>query len=180
MPRLKIILITIAACIFLFNSCSPKREICKYNIYYLPFGFVFKNFNFEEIDTLYLKEFTITESNIQLNKIDTIISDSFEHDGNIITQLFPYAHTDKYGTGSMKEGFEYELVIPALQQQVRAYDIKSGPTSHTFEVEGGCSPGAGQARFGLYTVSFESLYEVYITKGKSQFPADNIAVIVKP
>lgn len=178
MPKSKIVA-TLILCFLVFNGCKPETDICTYNIYYLPFGFAFKNFDVEEIDTLYLKTIITNDRQSLVIKTDTIICDSFRIVDDIISGGQSNTPNTYYGFGDMQEGYEYELIIPALQEQIKVFDIQSGPKSHSFKVEGRCSPGSQQASFRLYTAKFESNFKVNLIKGKSKTPLDNIALVDK-
>lgn len=170
--------------VFMTSSCQKKTETdtCSYRIYYLPFGFAFEGFTTDEIDTLILKTYDTASDFTVLQGIDTLYTAHHELVDNII---FHNPQTDTAnnglwsGFGAVNTGSDYILELPSLQTNVKIRAITEGPTSYTFEVDGHCSPGAGQARFGILNATFESPYQVTLRKGKTGNPPDNIALIKK-
>lgn len=147
----KYLSILLGIVLFSTASCRKERSTCYYPIYYLPFGFAFDGFTPEEVDTLILKTYEQGSGFSNVLHTDTIYTTNHTFTNGII---YRDPETDSLNTGS-ETGFgavshesDYILEIPALQSEIKIKDITHGPTSHTFEVDGRCSPGAGQARFG--------------------------------
>ena len=170
--------------LFVTSSCQKKTETdtCGYRIYYLPFGFAFEGFTTNEVDTLILKTYDTASDFTVLQGIDTIYTVHHELVDNII---FHNPQTDTANNGSwsgfgmVTTGTDYILEIPSLQSEIRVKDVSPGPESHTFQVEGDCSPGSREPRFGIFKAVFENPYQVSLRKGRTGNPPDNIALIRK-
>lgn len=171
--------------LFLFAALSCQKQetaICSYNIYYLPFGFAFEGFNPDEVDTLVLKKYDTASNFSVLQDVDTLYTANYDLADNII---FRNPQTDTTHTGSwsgfgvVTAGSDYILEVTSLQTSIKIKAIRPGPTRHSFEVDGHCSPGAGEARFGIFNATFESPYLVTLRKGRTGNPPDNIALIKK-
>lgn len=161
-------------------SCKKRMATCSHNIYYMNFGFAFVDFSEEDIDTLLLK---IYESGTNFNTlvgIDTLITEQF-------FSLSDTIYRSKTGNPDIDYFFsignkaDYILELPSISSFVKITDIREGPQSATFQVEGRCSPGAGQARFSSYLAKFESTqgYNIHISHGFTNTPRDNVAYIKK-
>lgn len=166
----------------LAGSCRKETSTCYYNIYYLPFGFAFQGFTTDEVDTLILKTYEPGTGFSNLLHTDTIYTAHYDIKDGIIYRD-PEADSIHTGSGSgfgaLTIGSDYILELPALQSAIIVKEITEGPGRHTFEVNGYCSPGAGQARFGMFKADFESNYQIALMKGLIDHPDDNIALIQK-
>lgn len=162
--------------LFSTSSCLKKETaICSYSIYYLPFGFAFQGFTTDEVDTLFLKRYDTASNFTILQGIDTLYTANYDLIDSTIYHNSPAGS----GFGALTIGSDYILELPSLQTNIKIKAITQGPTRHSFEVDGHCSPGAGAARFGLFKATFESPYQVSLWKGKTASPPDNIALVKK-
>lgn len=173
------------ATLLLVGSASCKKETkstCHYNIYYFPFGFAFEGFTLEEVDTLVLKTFEPGTGFSNLLHTDTIYTVHHVLKDSILYRD-EVADAGQTGSGSgfggLKVGSDYILEIPALQSVVKVKEVTQGPTSHTFQVIGHCSPGAGTARFASYGAQFESDYQITRLRGLTIRPDDNPVLVKK-
>ncbi|OJV51977.1 MAG: hypothetical protein BGO31_09940 [Bacteroidetes bacterium 43-16] len=168
----------------LLGSVSCKKEItstCRYSIFYAPFGFAFEGFTLEEVDTLILKTYEPGTEFSTLLHTDTIYTIHHVLKDSILyrDEVADAGNMDSgSGFGPLAIGSEYILEIPALQSTIKVKELTQGPTSHTFQVIGHCSPGAGTARFASYGAQFESIYQTARIKGLSMRPND-VPVLVK-
>ncbi|GEM_PF-982259 len=180
----KYIYLILGLSVFMTSSCQKKTETdtCSYSIYYLPFGLAFEGFTTDEVDTLILKRYDSASNFTVLEGLDTLYTSHHELVDNIIFRnpQTDTAHNGLWsGFGLVTTGSDYILTIPALQSEVRIKEISPGPESHTFQVDGDCSPGSREPRFGIFNATFESPYQVSLRKGRTGNPPDNIALIKK-
>jgi len=163
-------------------SCKKETYNCGYNIYYLPFGFAFKGFTLEEIDTLLLKRYNAGDGFVQLQSIDTLYIANFSdrngtyYRNNVDTNG---NSSGSSGFGSLDFGWDYELELLSLGTTIQITNIKKGDTSYSFTSDHPCSTGAGEARFEVFSADFTSPYAVSLGKGVSAAPPDNVALVVK-
>ncbi len=170
--------------LFLASSCEKKTgtDTCSYRIYYLPFGFAFEGFSTDEVDTLILKTYDSASNFTVLQGLDTLYTGNHDVVDNIIYRnpQTDSAHNGSWsGFGLVTTSSDYILEIPSLQSEIRITDVSPGPESHTFEVDGDCSPGSREPRFGIFKATFESPYQVTLRKGRTWNHPDNIALIKK-
>ncbi len=173
------------AMLSLLGSASCKKETtstCHYNIYYFPFGFAFESFTLDEVDTLVLKTYTPGTGFSNLLHTDTIYTTHHVLKDGILyrDEVADAGHTGSgSGFGTLAIGSDYILEIPALQSAIKVKEVTQGPSSHTFQVYGHCSPGAGTARFYTYGAKFESDYQVTELRGLTIRPDDNPFLVKK-
>ncbi|RYE00118.1 MAG: hypothetical protein EOP54_01345 [Sphingobacteriales bacterium] len=178
----KYLYLLLSVSLFVTASCKKERSTCYYNIYYLPFGFAFEGFTADEVDTLILKTYAPGSGFSNLQHTDTIYTANNDITDGIIYRKpeADSAHTGSgSGFGALTIGSDYILEFPALQSAIKIKEITQGPDRHIFQVDGRCSPGAGQARFDIFKANFESNYQVVLKKGKIGHPDDNIALVKK-